>query len=141
MRSIQRVARLLIVGLLAGTLRSASIRHRASGPSDAALAALVAQVDRIDPALAGELQWVSRSVVAMVEMLVGMLERFRALEGRLDHARELVEDDSVTPVDDELFNRLAEQLQVWPVREALQRLQDAHPDAPDAGHDHQQPQG
>src|SRR6266545_588960 len=118
MRPIWKVVPLVIVGLLAGTLRSASRRHRASRPSDAALAALVAQVDRIDPALAGELQWVSRSVVAMVEMLVGMLERFRALEARLDQARELVEDDSGMPVDDELFNRLAERLEVWQVREA-----------------------
>jgi hypothetical protein len=128
--------RFLTAGVLAGTLQSAPGRRRASAPTDAATAALAAQVDRIDPTLARDLRWVSRSVVAVVGVLEGLLERFRDLEARLDRARCQVEDGRGTEVDDELFNRLAQRLELWPVREALQRLQDAHPDAPGDDLDH-----
>lgn len=136
------VCRLLTAGVLAGTLQSAPGRRRASGPTDAATAAFADQVDSIDPTLARDLRWVSGCVVAVVGVLVGLLERFRDLEARLERARCQVEDGHGVEVDDELFNRLAQRLEVWQVREALQRLQDAHPDA--AGDDldrDDQPQG
>src|SRR6266508_4635875 len=104
--------------------------RRASSPINEALAALTAQVDIVDPSVMRELRGVRRCVASVAEALQVLLGCFGDLEGRLDHARRRVEADSGVEVDDQLFNRLARRLGIWRAREALQRLEDAHPDAP-----------
>jgi hypothetical protein len=130
------LARLVAIAVLASTVGSVSGPRRPPRQGDDRLDALAAQVDRADPTLARELRWVSRGVVSVVGLLEVLLGRFADLEGRLDRASRPVGDQRGVEVDDELFNRLAERLEVWQVREALQRLEDAHPDAPRNDRDH-----
>ena len=119
--------------MLASMIPPASGPRRPANPINDALAALTARVDGVDPSVVQELRGVSRCVTSVAEALQVLLGCFADLEDRLDHARRRIEADSGMEVDDELFNRLARRLGIWRAREALQRLEEAHPDAP--GHD------
>jgi hypothetical protein len=116
--------------VLASTIPPASGPRRPANAINDALAALTASVDGVDRSVVQELRGVSRCVTSVAEALQVLVGCFADLEGRLDHARRRIEADSSTEIDDELFNRLARRLGIWQAREALQRLEEAHPDAP-----------
>ncbi len=94
-------------------------------------ARLAAKVASIDPELGKQLRQVSARVARQARVLEDELHRLRPLEARLEQVVRQVEDTSDEEVDDELFERLAERFGLLRVRPALQRLEQAHPDAPD----------
>jgi hypothetical protein len=93
------------------------------------VAALVAEVCVIDPELAGELRQTVRRIVTLVRALEAELRRFAELEVRLIRAIRQVEVKSGQEVDDGLFERVVGWLGVLRVRPALDRLEQAYPDA------------
>jgi hypothetical protein len=98
-------------------------------------ARLAAQVALIDPELGRQLREVTGRIARLARMLEGELHRLRPLEVRLEQVARQVDDSSdEESVDDELFERLAERFGLLRVRPALQRLETAHPDAPDDEH-------
>jgi hypothetical protein len=98
-------------------------------------ARLAAQVALIDPELGNELRQVTGRIARLARTLEGELHRLRPLETRLEQVVREVEDSSGgEEVDEELFERLAERFGLLRVRPVLQRLEQAHPDAPDDKH-------
>lgn len=91
---------------------------------------LAEQVAAEQPDLPHALQHASDQVCRYAGLLEAALQHFRPLEGYLAGAVRLVERRTGRQIDDALFNRLAERFQVSDVRIALQRVEDAHPDAP-----------
>jgi hypothetical protein len=94
-------------------------------------ARLAAQVASIDPELGKQLRQVSGRIARLARGLEGELHRLRPLEARLEQVVQHVEETSDEEVNDELLERLAERFGLARVRPALQRLEHAHPDAPD----------
>jgi hypothetical protein len=94
-------------------------------------ARLAAQVALIDPELGKELRQVTGHITRLAQALEGELHRLPPLETRLEQVARHVEDSpDGEEVDDELYERLAERFGLLRVRLALQRLEQAHPDAP-----------
>jgi hypothetical protein len=123
--------------LAASSLSSSDKRRRPPRLHDGRwqAARLAAKIALIDPGLGKELRQVSRRIARLARMLEDELHRLRPLEARLEQVVRQVEDSSEDEqVDDELFERLAERFGVFRVRPALQRLETAHPDAPDDEH-------
>jgi len=105
--------------------------HRSSAAvSDEETARLAAQIAVDQPTLPNALRTSSARICKYADLLEAELKRFRPLEGYLADAVKHTERRSGQPVGDELYNRLADRLGVSEVRIVLQRLADAHPDAP-----------
>ncbi len=90
------------------------------------IASLVAAADA---GLVAELTQAAAQVDTEVAALTATLERFAALEARLQHTAERVEERTGQQIDDEEWSRLADSLGVSSVRPLLERLAHAHPDA------------
>ncbi|HZD67620.1 MAG TPA: hypothetical protein VFA45_01465 [Actinomycetes bacterium] len=104
---------------------------RVSGPaSEEEAARLTAQITANQPTLMNALRTSSARICKYAGLLEAELKHFRPLEGYLVDAVTHTERRSRQPISDELYNRLAERLGVSEVRIALQRVADAHPDAP-----------
>jgi hypothetical protein len=82
-----------------------------------------------DAGLVAELAEAAAQVDSEVAALIATLERFAALEARLQHTAEGIEQRTGQQIDDEEWSRLADGLGVSSVRPLLERLAHAHPDA------------
>jgi hypothetical protein len=96
------------------------------------VALLAAQIAADQPGLPHALRHASDQVCRYAGLLEAALQHFRPLEGYLAAGVRLVERRTGHQIDDALFNRLAERFQIPDVRIALQRVEDAHPDALDS---------
>ncbi len=90
------------------------------------IASLVASADAD---LVAELAEAAAQVGTEVAALTATLGRFAALEARLQHTAERIEERTGHRIDDEEWSRLADGLGVSSVRPLLERLAQAHPDA------------
>jgi hypothetical protein len=90
------------------------------------IASLVAAADA---GLVAELAKAAAQVGTEVAALTATLERFAALEARLQHTADHIEERTGHQIDDEEWSRLVDRLGVSSVRPLLERLAHAHPDA------------
>lgn len=90
------------------------------------IASLVAAADA---GLVAELAQAAAQVDTEVAALIATLERFAALEARLQRTAERIEERTGRQIDDEEWYRLVDSLGVSSVRPLLERLSEAHPDA------------
>ncbi|HZD01928.1 MAG TPA: hypothetical protein VFA46_17560 [Actinomycetes bacterium] len=81
-----------------------------------------------DAELVAELAATAAQVDTEVTALTATLTRFAALEIRLQHTAERVEERTGRQIDDEEWSRLADRLGVSSIRPLLERLAQAHPD-------------
>jgi hypothetical protein len=92
-------------------------------------ARLAAKIALIDPELGNEVRQVTERIVRLARMLEGELHRLPSLEERFEQVVQQVGDrPGEEAVDEEQFERLAERFGLLRVRQALQRLEAAHPD-------------
>jgi hypothetical protein len=83
-----------------------------------------------DGALVAELSAAAAQVDTEVTALTATLKRFALLEGRLQHTTERIEEQTGLRITDREWSALADRLGVSSVRPLLDRLAQAHPDAP-----------
>jgi hypothetical protein len=101
-------------------------RTRRSGKPKTDVADLVAAADAH---LVADLTTTAAQVDTEVTALTATLERFGALEARLQHIVERIEKRTGHHISDQEWSRLADKLGVSLVRPLLERLAQAHPDA------------
>ena len=99
---------------------------------DTETARLAAQVAVEQPSLPHILRSTCTRVCEYAGLLEAELGHFRPLEGYMASAIKVIEARTGRPVSDELYNGLCDRFGITEVRIALERVTDAHPDAPEA---------
>ncbi len=92
---------------------------------------LAAQIAADQPTLPHALRSSTARICKYAGLLEAELKHFRPLEGYMVDAVKLTEHRTGHPVGDELYERLCDRFGVTEVRLALERLEQAHPDAPE----------
>ncbi len=90
---------------------------------------LAAQIAADQPTLPNALRSSTSRICKYADLLEAELKHFRPLEGYMVDAIKEVETRTGRPVSDELYNRLCDRFGVTEVRIALERVEQAHPDA------------